>query len=69
MLALALTLIALISGFISARAWRSSGPGMLDTDGTPRRFLAGVSLLLAVLFAVVILAQGAAGVILDGCER
>ncbi len=70
-LALALAAIALGGAFLSARAWRASGPDQasLESEGTPRRFLAGMSLLMAVLFAVVILAQGSAGLVLNGCER
>jgi hypothetical protein len=66
-----LTLAALAGGFLSARAWRASGPDQsrLESDGAPRRFLAGTSLMLAVLFAIVIMTQGTAAFLLDGCER
>jgi hypothetical protein len=38
-------------------------------DGRPRAFLAFTGTVVALLFAVVIGAQGAAGFILSGCER
>jgi hypothetical protein len=69
--ALVLALAALAGGFLSARAWRASGPDQswLESDAAPHRFLAGISLLLAVLFAVVIMTQGTAAFLLNGCER
>jgi hypothetical protein len=42
------------------------GAGVMEA---PRPFLAGLSVLIGVLFAVVILTQGAAGLVLNGCER
>jgi hypothetical protein len=40
-----------------------------EEDGRPRAFLAFTGTVVALLFAVVIGAQGAAGFILSGCER
>jgi hypothetical protein len=71
-LALVLVLIALAGGALSWRAWRNSNAGdeiLLEHDGRPRAFLALMSALLAVLFALVIVMQGSAGLILGGCER
>jgi hypothetical protein len=42
---------------------------LLQDDGRPASFLALLSMLIALLFAAVILMQGAAGLILTGCER
>jgi hypothetical protein len=69
--ALVLALVALAGAFLSARAWRASGADQsrLESDGAPHRFLAGVSLMLAVLFAIVIMTQGTAALLLDGCGR
>jgi hypothetical protein len=70
---LALAAVALGGAFISWRVWNGAavekaefGAGVMEA---PRPFLAGLSVLLGVLFAVVILAQGAAGLVLNGCER
>jgi hypothetical protein len=38
-------------------------------DGRPGWFLAGIGIGAGVLFAIVILAQGAAGLVFVGCER
>jgi hypothetical protein len=69
--ALVLALAALAGAFLSARAWRASGAeqSRLESDGAPHRFLAGMSLMLAVLFAIVIMTQGSAAFLLNGCER
>ena len=37
--------------------------------GAPRPFLGVIGTLLGVLFALVILTHGAAGLVLNGCER
>ena len=71
-LALVCVVAALIGAVMSWRAWHTSGIGdaiLLDHDGRPRAFLALVSAMLAVLFAIVIVMQGAAGFVLTGCER
>jgi hypothetical protein len=64
--------LSLVAGFISWRAWRSPGraPGVDDpASWQPRRLLAGVSVLLAAIFALAIAAQGAAAIVFTGCER
>jgi hypothetical protein len=71
-LGLVLVLIALVGAALSWRAWRSSNAGdeiLLEQSGRPRAFLALMSALLAVLFALVIVMQASAGLILGGCER
>jgi hypothetical protein len=60
-IALVLALFALAGG---AMSW-TSRQGAHDAD----RFLAGVGALMALLFALVIIAQGAAGFVFTGCER
>ena len=59
--------------FVSWRAWRAAAAQEAELGAAvmeaPRPFLAGVSILLAVLFALVILTQGAAALVLNGCER
>ena len=67
-----LVLIALAGAGISWRAWYVAGATggiLLQDDGRSRSFLALLSMLIAFLFAAVILMQGAAGLILTGCER
>ena len=71
-LALAMVLTALAGAALSWRAWwvanaREELVG--EEDGRPRAFLAFTGTAVALLFAVVIGAQGAAGFILSGCER
>jgi len=61
--ALALAALSLGGGFLSLRAYRSTG-------ATPvHRFLASIGIMMAVLFAAAILVQGAAGFVFHGCER
>jgi hypothetical protein len=72
LLALLLVLTALAGAAMSWRAWSVAGPRrgiLLQDDGRPASFLALLSMLIALLFAAVILMQGAAGLILTGCER
>jgi hypothetical protein len=71
-LSLALAAVALVGAFISWRAWRSTGGSARYwsvVDGRPFNFWAGVGALSGVLFALIILMQGAAGLFLQGCER
>jgi hypothetical protein len=61
--ALALAALSLGGGFLSWRACRAAGT-------TPaERFLAAIGVAMALLFAAVILVQGAAGLVFHGCER
>ncbi|QFU17504.1 hypothetical protein [Microvirga thermotolerans] len=67
-----MALVSLLGGFLSWRAFdRSSIMPRADSAGAgrPHRFTAIVGIAMAALFALVILVQGAAGVILHGCER
>lgn len=70
-LAAALVVATLASGLVSWRAWQRLGTGEQDSraDGRPRNLLAGVGTLSALLFALVIAAQGSAALVLHGCER
>jgi hypothetical protein len=69
-IAIVSALAALASGVPSWRAW-SAGQGASEGlhGRRPRRFVAGLGVLLALLFSTVILLQGAAGLVLQGCER
>jgi uncharacterized membrane protein len=69
--ALVLILLSLASGLVSWRAWRRHGTDeqIPELDGRPRNLLAGLGVLAALLFALVIAAQGAAALVLQGCER
>jgi hypothetical protein len=61
--ALIAALLAAAGGLVSWRVWRDQAA----SDNA--RFVAVVGLLLAALFALVILMQGAAGLVFQGCER
>lgn len=62
--------VALLGGFLSYRALTTPGHGTEPpaTERT-RRFLAGVGLGIAILAAMIMILQGAAGLVFDGCER
>ena len=62
---------SLAGGLLSWRAWMNAAPAPAPDSSIarPRRLLAGVSVLAAALFALVIATQGSAGLILHGCEK
>jgi hypothetical protein len=67
-----LAAVALAGAFLSWRAWSATGGSARYwsvIDGRPFNFWSGVGVLSGVLFAIVILMQGAAGLFLHGCER
>jgi hypothetical protein len=68
-LTLASLLIAAAGGFLSWRAWNpnESHPVQGNRSAGTQRFLSGISLALTGLFALTILLQGAAALIVDGC--
>jgi hypothetical protein len=71
-LAAVLMVVSLFGAFLSWRAFARSRPVPHEDPtgaGRPHRFLAAVSIMMALLFALVILVQGAAGVVFNGCER
>jgi hypothetical protein len=62
--------IAIIGGALSLPAWPAdehfrAGGG----DARPRRFFALISVLAALVFALAILLQGVASLIVSGCQR
>ena len=71
--ALVLAAIALAGAFLSWRAayapaaWESELEAAREPQPLP--FLAALGIAMGVLFALVILTQGAASLVLDGCER
>jgi hypothetical protein len=76
--AAALVLLALAGGVLSWPAWqRHSGTtGIMTThamftqeDGRAQKFVAALGVLSAVLFAVVIIMQGVAALVLNGCMK
>ena len=72
MLAAVLVAVSLIGGFVSWRAYASASPTPQEDvtgAGRPHRFVAAIGIMMAVLFALVIVVQGIAGVVFDGCER
>jgi hypothetical protein len=64
--------LAMAGGFLSLQAYRKAAVTP-DPDrsgaGRPHRFMAFVGMAIAVLFAIGILVQGAAGFMFHGCER
>ncbi len=70
-IALALALLALAGAALS---WLSLPPSQMDSGGSPaggepRSMLAGIGVASGLLFALLILTQGAAGLVFHGCER
>jgi hypothetical protein len=71
-LAAVLMAVSLCGAFLSWRALSSAGlVSHADSAqaGGPHRFVAAVGVMMAVLFALVILVQGTAGLVFNGCER
>jgi hypothetical protein len=70
-LALAFAVAAAFGGLLSWSSldWSEADSGARHGGGRPRQLLAGVGVLAAMLFTAVILTQGAAGLVLHGCER
>ena len=72
-IALALAAVALGGAFLSWRAWNSPAADATEVRAglleAPRQLLAVGGVLVGVFFAVIILVHGAAGLVLDGCER
>jgi TRAP-type C4-dicarboxylate transport system permease small subunit len=67
----ALAIVAL-AGWFSWREWRRAGPQVSDERAPPedrQRFLGLMSLALAVLFGLVIIAQAAGAFFFGPCER
>lgn len=69
-LAIATAAVALLGSFLS---WRTL-PGRTSAaeshaGGRPLEFLAGVAVLFGFLCAALVLTQGAAGLVFNGCER
>jgi len=63
----AMLIPALAGGILSWRAWQGVDPDA--AGGAPDRLLATAGVLASLLFACVILIQGTAGLVFDGCER
>jgi hypothetical protein len=70
--AAALTLLALGGGALSWPVWRPAwitDDLFRGEDGRAQKFFAGLGVLSAALFAVVIIMQGVAALVLDGCMK
>jgi hypothetical protein len=63
--------VGFAGGFLSWRAWGDADPASVEESAVahPRRFLAGIGVLSAALFVLVIASQGSAAFLLQGCER
>jgi hypothetical protein len=59
---------ALTGGGLSWRAWQRATGDPEAQGGAPDHLLAATGALASLLFACVILVQGAAGLVFDGCE-
>jgi hypothetical protein len=71
-IAIVMALLSLAGGFISWRAYDRAAvtpPPDSSAAGRPHRFTAIVGIGISLLFALVILTQGAAALVLHGCER
>jgi hypothetical protein len=70
-IAAALAAAAASGGLWSWASWRSAAVESPDFEHRPgtTRFLAGIGLMSAALFALVILLHAFAGLVFDGCER
>lgn len=69
-LALLLVLFSLLGGALSWRAKRRGGAAFKpERTGGTERFVANLGMLSALLFALVIVTQGSAALILDECLR
>jgi hypothetical protein len=71
-IAIVMALLSLAGGFISWRAYDRAAvtpPPESSAAGRPHRFTAIVGIGISLLFALVILTQGAAALVLHGCER
>jgi hypothetical protein len=68
--ALLLALFALAGGAVSWQAWREGGgAAAARQEGDTELFMAILGMLAAALFALIVIMQGVASFILDGCIR
>ncbi len=70
--ALAMAICSFCAGFLSWRGYVTATPTPLPDStgaGRPHSFVALMGMAIAALFTVVILLQGAAGLVFHGCER
>ena len=70
--ALAMAAISLVGGFLSWRGYASAAPTPVPDStgaGRPHRFVALMGIAIALLFTIVILLHGVAGLVFHGCER
>jgi hypothetical protein len=68
-LAVVLAIVALAGGVLSWRSGGGEAGSRPEPEARTEHFVATLGVLAAALFALVILMQGLAGLILDGCVR
>jgi hypothetical protein len=70
-LAAAMVAVSLYGAFLSWRALASTpaAPSDQTGGGRPHRVTASIGIMMSLLFALVIIVQGAAGIVFTGCER
>jgi hypothetical protein len=64
--------VVLIGGLLSAPAWLVRSAPDIDEPperAAPRGMIAGIGVLAALLFSLIIVLQGAAALIIQGCQR
>jgi len=64
----AMLAVALAGVALSWRAWKDVSPDAVAQGAAPRHMLAVSGVFSGLLFALVILLQGAAGMVFHGCE-
>lgn len=64
----AMLAVAVAGGVLSWSEWRAVPAGRQQHGGAPDRLLAACGVLASGLFGLVILLQGAAGLVFTGCE-
>jgi hypothetical protein len=72
LVSLIMAMVSLCGGLLSWRGYAISAPTPPPDSmgaGRPHRFMALMGIAIALLFAIVILLQGAAGLVFHWCER
>src|ERR671920_539153 len=70
--AIAMAAVSLLGGFLSWRGYVTAAPTPHPDStgaGRPHRFVALIGVGMALIFTVVILVHGIAGLVFHGCER
>jgi hypothetical protein len=63
------SLAGALSSWVAWRRYDASGVPLLEEDGHPYRLLSAIGVASGILFAIVIVMQGIAGIFLEPCLR